>query len=156
MKLTVSLSQLNDSPENFLHHAGYGMIFDSRRNISSYVRRLGADHYPRLHLYFDLLGDKVTFNLHLDQKQASYEGSHMHSAEYDSELVGDEVNRLRGIIGIGEAPLPSFQNKTATVIVDNNSVNNQIINPDAVHGDWRSDLRSIPPVKKSWWQKIFS
>jgi len=161
MKLTVSLDRLGNSPENFLHQAGYAMIFDTRRQVRSYVRRLGSGHYPRLHLYFDLLGDKVVFNLHFDQKQVSYEGSHMHSAEYDGEIVGAEVARLRQTIGLIEGGVDSTyrsvshsQNVPGTS--DNvSSINNQIkIAPQ--HGDWRSDLQSIPPVEKKWWQKIFS
>jgi hypothetical protein len=109
-----------------------------------------------------LLGDKVVFNLHFDQKQASYEGSHMHSAEYDGEIVGGEVARLRQIIGlidegVDNAYRPASQPQNASGASADNapSANNQIkIAPQ--HGDWRSDLQSIPPVEKKWWQKIFS
>jgi len=155
MKLTVSLNQLNDSPENFLHHAGYGMIFDSRRQVSSYVRRLGAGHYPRLHLYFDLVGANVVFNMHLDQKQASYEGTHMHNAEYDSDLVAAEINRLREIIGF-KAGDAGNQTNSPQFISEAASVNSVPVSPNANHGDWRADLQSIPKVKKTWWQKLFS
>ncbi|MEI7451989.1 MAG: hypothetical protein WCK37_02155 [Candidatus Falkowbacteria bacterium] len=157
MKLTVNHLQLNDSPENFLHSAGYARIFDSRRQVASHVRRLGTGHYPRLHLYFDVLGDNVVFNLHLDQKEASYEGSHMHSAEYDSELVANEIARLRDIVGLASPDnfnTPNRAVNAANIPADN--PNAKAFNPAPNQGDWRADLRSIPPKEKTWWQKIFS
>lgn len=116
MKLTIKNSQLVFSPEQFLRKAGYGYIEDRRRGVSSFVRRLGAGHYPRLHLYIERENGAVSFNLHLDQKQASYSGSHMHNAEYGGEIVAGEMERLKGLLreeatgvpgpaGIGEGKL---------------------------------------------------
>jgi hypothetical protein len=98
MKLIINKKQIADNPEVWLRRVGYGLIEDHRRGVTSFVRRLGNDFYPRLHLYFDVEGDKIIFSLHLDQKQASYEGSHMHNAEYDSEIVANEIERLKQII----------------------------------------------------------
>lgn len=87
------------SGDQILRHAGYGFIVDRRGGgKESYVRRLSSDHYPRLHMYFEDHDDRIVFNLHLDQKQASYEGQHMHSGEYDGEVVQEEIERLKGVI----------------------------------------------------------
>ncbi len=84
---------------NFLRRAGYALIRDRRQGTESFVRRLGRGHYPRLHLYVDDIGDSWSFNLHLDQKKASYEGYNRHSAEYDGEIVEGEVYRLKSLLG---------------------------------------------------------
>ncbi len=60
----------------------------------SYVRRLGRDFYPRFHVYVNV----DNLNLHLDQKKASYEGSHAHAGEYDSGLVEDEGRRINNAL----------------------------------------------------------
>ena len=44
----------------------------------------------------------LVLNLHLDQKQASYEGSTAHSGDYDSDLVRQEAQRIYNQI-IGES-----------------------------------------------------
>lgn len=98
MKLIINKNQISENPESWLRRVGYGLIEDHRRGVMSFVRRLGNDFYPRLHLYFEAEGEKIIFSIHLDQKQASYEGSHMHNAEYDSELVAEEIERLKQII----------------------------------------------------------
>ena len=62
---------------------------------TSYVRRLSRiQHYPRFHLYLNETPEQLTFNLHLDQKHASYEGSSAHSGEYDGETVKEEADRI--------------------------------------------------------------
>ena len=86
------------SPEQFLRRAGYGYIRDRRTGAESFVRRLGSGFYPRLHMYFEEQNEKIIFNIHLDQKQASYEGAHMHNAEYDGEIVEAEIERIKGFI----------------------------------------------------------
>lgn len=85
-------------PVQVLRLAGYGFIIDRQRGKESFVRRLTRDHYPRLHMYIKDEGDRVIFDLHLDQKQASYSGHHMHNAEYEGEVVEREVARLKQII----------------------------------------------------------
>ncbi|MBU4432190.1 hypothetical protein KKD60_02845, partial [Patescibacteria group bacterium] len=95
MKLIVHQNQINGHPEHFLRNAGYGFIVDRKMGKESFVRRLGRDHYPRLHMYVKREGEKVIFDIHLDQKQASYAGSaHMHNAEHDGPVVADEIERL--------------------------------------------------------------
>ncbi len=59
---------------------------------------MGSGHYPRFHIYIKREDDKIVLDLHLDQKQASYAGSHMHNAEYDGEVVESEIKRLKSLI----------------------------------------------------------
>ncbi|MFA5248698.1 MAG: hypothetical protein WC415_05845 [Patescibacteria group bacterium] len=98
MKLEVNKKILSFSPDQFLRKAGYGFIRDTVRNKESYVRRLSRDFYPRLHMYFEDLSDRVVLDLHLDQKQASYAGNHMHNAEYDGEIVEGEIERIKNLL----------------------------------------------------------
>ncbi len=86
------------NPDQLIRRAGYGFIRDSRTGHESYVRRLTRDFYPRLHMYIEEEDEKVIFNLHLDQKQASYEGAHMHNAEHDGEVVESEITRIKEFI----------------------------------------------------------
>jgi len=95
MKLIVAKKQLGGlAPEQWLRRAGYALI-SGQGNETSFVRRLSNGYYPRLHLYFNILDDKIVFNLHLDQKKASYAGVTRHSGEYDGELVSAEIERLK-------------------------------------------------------------
>jgi len=98
MKLTIKNSQLPASPEQFLRRAGYGYIEDRRRGTKSFVRRLGAGFYPRLHMYAEREGENVSFNLHLDQKQASYAGARAHNAEYGGPIVSGEMERIKSLL----------------------------------------------------------
>lgn len=87
MKITVSN---NLDPLLVLRRAGYGQVMDRRATEVSYNRRLGSGFYPRFHVYIN----GQTINLHLDQKQASYEGSSAHSGEYDGQAVETEARRI--------------------------------------------------------------
>ncbi len=98
MKLILEKDKLNMAPEQFLRKAGYNYIRDNRRGQDSHVRRLGRGFYPRFHMYAKENESQVIFNLHIDQKQPSYAGSHMHNAEYDGEVVETEIERLKGLI----------------------------------------------------------
>ncbi len=98
MKIEVNKKVLSLNPDQFLRRAGYAFIRDTVRDKESYVRRLTRDFYPRLHMYFEDLPDRVVFDLHLDQKQASYSGSHMHNAEYEGPVVEEEINRIKNLL----------------------------------------------------------
>ncbi len=60
-----------------------------------FARRLGEGFYPRWHLIAKQGNGQVILNLHLDQKKPSYQGSHAHSGEYDSEIVSEELGRIK-------------------------------------------------------------
>jgi hypothetical protein len=107
MKLTVNSKQLGAPPEIWLRQAGYVFITDRESGQASFARRLTRDFYPRFHVYFTVAtdpqgGEAVTFNLHLDQKRPGYEGYSRHNAEYDSEVVERELERLKTFL------LPDF------------------------------------------------
>ncbi|MBI4812283.1 hypothetical protein HY798_02430 [Candidatus Falkowbacteria bacterium] len=95
MKLILNKNQFGMNAEQFLRRAGYGYIRDRRSGQESFVRRLGGGFYPRLHMYFENRGEQVIFNLHIDQKQPSYEGASAHNAEYEGEIVEAEIERLK-------------------------------------------------------------
>ncbi|MFA6306801.1 MAG: hypothetical protein WCV70_04770 [Patescibacteria group bacterium] len=96
MKLILDKNTLDQAPENLLRQAGYAYLMDRHTGQESYVRRLNRGFYPRFHLYLEEQNNQVILNLHLDQKQASYEGAHAHNAEYDGELVEQEMARIKG------------------------------------------------------------
>lgn len=98
MKLTISQADINTTPFNFLRSAGYIYIESRQTGQGSFSRPLGNGHYPRFHIYVNEEENATTFNIHLDQKQASYEGTSAHSGEYDGEIVEQEVQRLKGFL----------------------------------------------------------
>jgi hypothetical protein len=103
MKFSVKTSQVPNY-QVFARRAGYALIYDRFSGQESFVRRLGSGYYPRLHLYIQERGDELQFSLHLDQKKTSYEGFSRHSAEYeDSELVEEEIKRLKALLGFRES-----------------------------------------------------
>lgn len=97
MKFSVLASKYEDL-KKITRRFGYAAIFDKRSGQESFVRRLGSGYYPRFHLYLEEKGSDIIFNLHLDQKKASYQGQHMHNAEYDGDLVEAEICNLRSFV----------------------------------------------------------
>ena len=82
-----------------LRRAGYLSITDRISGKSSFTRPLSRlAHYPRFHLYIEENGENLVFNLHLDQKQVSYEGETAHSGEYEDSGVRTEAERLNTIL----------------------------------------------------------
>ncbi|MDD4271910.1 MAG: hypothetical protein PHF50_03860 [Patescibacteria group bacterium] len=98
MKLILDKNILDQAPENLLRQAGYAFLTDRRTGQESYVRRFGRGFYPRFHLYLEEQNSQVILNLHLDQKQASYEGAHAHNAEYEGEVVEAEMARIKNFV----------------------------------------------------------
>lgn len=96
MKLILDKNTLNQAPEQLLRQAGYAYLIDRNTGQESYVRRLNRGFYPRFHLYLEEQAGQAVLNLHLDQKQASYAGAQAHNAEYDGELVEQEMARIKG------------------------------------------------------------
>ena len=69
----------------------------------SLVREINkGNRYPRFHIYLkkDEENKWFVFDLHLDQKSASYEKSktHAHSGEYRGEIVEKEAGRIKNIL----------------------------------------------------------
>ncbi|MDD5527628.1 MAG: hypothetical protein PHO56_01475 [Patescibacteria group bacterium] len=146
MKLSINKKRLNLNPDKFLRRVGYGFIHDSITNHDSYVRRFTRDFYPRFHMYFENLDDRVVFNLHLDQKKASYEGAHMHNAEYDGPAVENEMERLKGFL-IEESSAEGLSIDKPEDVVDKTfaGIGNK---------DFR-DEPERPKEKKGWLSRIF-
>lgn len=91
----IFTGQYQMNPRQLLRRAGYAEFVDPRIGEVSYVRRLGANFYPRFHAYIERQENGFQVNLHLDQKQASYRGHTKHSGEYDGEVVEKEGERIR-------------------------------------------------------------
>lgn len=77
-----------------MNRLGYHQLADPHSHEISYVRRLSGWHYPRFHLYVSERHGGYVFNLHLDQKKPSYQGTHMHAGQYDGEQIEEEIKRL--------------------------------------------------------------
>ena len=73
---------------------------DEKTGETVFIRVLGAGGYPRFHLFLknDLTDDDLMFDLHLDQKKPVYKEAHAHAAEYDTEIVKDESERIINIL----------------------------------------------------------
>lgn len=97
MQFTIP-NKLNAIPRNALRQCGYFENYDRHSEETSYIRSLGRGNYPRFHIYVKSSGDNLIFNIHLDQKQASYKGWTAHSGEYDSDLVKEEADRIKQIL----------------------------------------------------------
>lgn len=96
MKITCNAKNIN--PHVLLKQAGYHPIVDIRSGgKESWSRSLGRGHYPRFHLYVSGSPEKLTLNLHIDQKQktALIPGLSRHAGEYSSDVVQTEGERLQ-------------------------------------------------------------
>lgn len=80
---------------------GYHPDANLKTGDESYSRRLGRGTYPRFHVYINPRDDgSIMLNLHLDMKRPSYAGSHAHNAEYESDHVETELQRLKKFLSV--------------------------------------------------------
>ncbi len=93
MKIVLKNPQIN--PLNLARKIGYRTPRYSRDNKLNFIR---GDNYPRFHIYLEEKNEDYIINLHLDQKKASYKGSHAHNAEYEGEVVEREAERIKSIL----------------------------------------------------------
>ena len=149
MKLVISRNQISENPDQFFQRAGFARIFDNRRGQESFVRRLGNYHYPRLHVYINEAGERITFDMHLDQKQASYSGSHMHNADYDGPVVETEINRLRELVAEAAVPLAAIQPDKVL-----EKINGRDQQRDQVYNDNESQSFVNEDDHRPWWKRI--
>ena len=65
-----------------------------------FIKPLLGRAYPRFHLYTKKGKEKniFSFNLHLDQKKPSYQGSRAHSGEHEGPLIENEIARIKKIL----------------------------------------------------------
>lgn len=94
MKIFIP-NPLPDHAVTLIRRAGYAEHHDSHATEMSYTHRASHELYPRFHVYIEERSDGVVFNLHLDQKKASYGGgTHAHAGEYDGPTVEREAARI--------------------------------------------------------------
>ncbi|OQX00505.1 hypothetical protein BWK69_01270 [Candidatus Parcubacteria bacterium A4] len=94
------VNNLKESIKILMRRAGYRFQDEAGEDLEmSFVRPLKRDIYPRFHAFLTVSQEKseIIFDLHLDQKKASYEGTSAHSGEYIGDLVQTEADRLRKI-----------------------------------------------------------
>jgi len=98
MKFQVKLS--DKTLYSFMRQAGYAPAFAKATagkpaGEFAFNRSLTGSDYPKFHVYAMAQEGTASLNLHLDQKKPSYAGSHAHSAEYDGQLVEQEISRIQ-------------------------------------------------------------
>ncbi|MEI8360619.1 MAG: hypothetical protein WCG01_00600 [bacterium] len=98
MDFSVYKDKLPMSGHEILQRFGYAHITSYHTGKDSYAKRVSRDHFPRYHCYIKEIGNQITFSLHIDQKQASYQGQSAHAGEYDGPLVEAEINNLKNHI----------------------------------------------------------
>ena len=84
---------LPDHARNILRRLSYAEQ-RTRRGQISYTKRAGGDRFPRYHAYVEDRNCGMQVSLHLDQKEASYEGTSAHGGEYTGPLVEREMERI--------------------------------------------------------------
>ena len=95
--MTFKVNNLNYNLLDLVRKLGYQPMKYTQQNELNCVRLLGGE-YPRFHIYLKEEGNILIFNVHLDQKKASYEGTSAHAGDYDSDIVKEEVARVKEII----------------------------------------------------------
>lgn len=139
---------------NLMRMAGFIYIVDRISGKGSYARKLGLYHYPRFHSYIEESDQGLVINLHLDQKQASYEGTNRHSGEYDGPAVEGEMARIKAV-----ALAAGYEDRGSRAMRKAEEPTNVATARPAVNVNvlGSGDFRRIGDVeaKKSWWQKLF-
>jgi len=95
--VTFRLYNRNRNLQTMVREIGYKHIETTEKGELNCVRPLGAN-YPRFHIYLTEKPDIITINIHLDQKKPVYEGATAHSGDYESDVVRDEVERIKDIL----------------------------------------------------------
>ena len=99
MTLTIALGRENTL--TLMRHCGYAPEgADENTGEQKWTRPLMGRRYPRFHIYSRTSADstKAILELHLDQKQPSYEGTRAHSGEYDGPVVAREAQRIQNLV----------------------------------------------------------
>ena len=88
------------SINDIMRTIGYQPAYFQNEGEVSIVRQVGRNDYPRFHLYIKEIAraGEFIFNLHLDQKKPSYEGSKGHSGDYDGSVVEGEAERIKSLL----------------------------------------------------------
>ncbi len=102
--MEFQISNINKSINLIMRQIGYSPAYFQNEGEISIVRQIGRNDYPRFHLYikeaksYKLEPKGYVFNLHLDQKKPSYEGSRGHSGDYDGAVVESEAKRIKNAL----------------------------------------------------------
>lgn len=95
--MNFKLNQNKRNAIDIIRRLGYVPQGTTPQGEISCVRRMGGD-YPRFHIYLKEEKEVFNFSIHLDQKKPIYKGTAAHSGEYDSDVVREEVARIKGIL----------------------------------------------------------
>ena len=97
--MQFTIKNLNRSINDIMRAIGYKPAYFQNDGQVSIVRQLGGNDYPRFHLYIKEGKEELIFDLHLDQRKPSYEGSHGHNGEYEGEIIQSEAERIDNLLG---------------------------------------------------------
>ena len=84
---------LSDNARNLMRRLGYGEQ-NKKSGQTAFIKRVTNAEFPRYHAYVEDVNGGLQVNVHIDQKAASYEGSHAHSGEYEGPLVEQEMKYI--------------------------------------------------------------
>jgi hypothetical protein len=88
-----------DNDKMLMQRCGYFLNQDPNTGKLRYLRRLSqTQFYPRFHLSLEHQNNQIVINLHLDMKKASYQGTHAHSGEHDTDNVMAEIDRIKNLL----------------------------------------------------------
>lgn len=106
--MEFQIKNINKSINDIMRLIGYQPAYFQKDGEFSIVRQMTRNDYPRFHLYIKPSSAKASeglvkandyiFNLHLDQKKPSYEGSTGHSGEYGGQVVEGEAERIKSLL----------------------------------------------------------
>jgi hypothetical protein len=90
--------QFQGNIQSFMRQCGY--FFEREQNkelVFSRIISTAKSGYPRFHAYVKTgkFPRETSINLHLDRKKPVYQGTPAHSAEYGSEIVKKEAERIK-------------------------------------------------------------
>jgi hypothetical protein len=96
--MDFTVKNINISIVELSREIGY-VIIDTKENYEyNMVRKLDINNYPRFHAFVKQRGSSYIFNLHLDQKEPSYQGAHAHNGEYEGPVIETEADRIKDIL----------------------------------------------------------
>lgn len=88
---------MNDNARNLMRRLSYGEQ-RTRAGQISYVKRVAGERFPRYHAYVENQNGGLQVNLHIDQKEASYDGTSAHAGEYEGPVVEREMSRIAELV----------------------------------------------------------
>lgn len=96
--MQFTIKNIDRSINDIMRVIGYQPAYFQEEGEFSIIRPVAGNPYPRFHAYIKQNGQDFQFNLHIDQKKASYEGSTGHSGDYDGEVVEGEAQRIQDLL----------------------------------------------------------